>query len=299
MKHVTQSLLAVLLLLLVACSGAATDATPEPTAEVTDAPATAEVTEAPTTEEATAAPTATPTAEEATEAPTAAAVEGEILVFAAASLTDAFEQIATDLSESNPDATVTFNFGSSATLATQLVEGAPADVVATASGRTMMTVAEAGLLEEESQPFIANVLAIAVAPGNPLGITGLEDLADPEVTLVLAAPEVPAGQYAAEALANSGITVTPSSLEPDVRATLSRVELGEADAGIVYESDIVASDGMVEGIDIPAGQNVPATYPIATLAGAVNPEGADAFLDYVLSDEAETVLVEFGFTAAG
>lgn len=222
-------------------------------------------------------------------------VQGELLVLAAASLTDAFAVIADDFTAANPGSSVTFNFASSSTLVTQLLNGAPGDVFASANAAQTDTAAEEGLLAGPAIPFIGNELAISVAPGNPLGIAGLEDLADPQLTLVLAAPEVPAGQYAAEALAGAGVTVTPSSLEPDVRATLSRVALGEADAGIVYSSDIVAAGDAVEGVPIPAEQNVPATYPIATLAGATNPAGADAFVDWVL-EAGRPVLLGLGFT---
>ena len=160
----------------------------------------------------------------------------------------------------------------------------------------MTMVVDAGLVEGEPTPFIGNELAIAVAPGNPEGITGLEDLANPELTVVLAAPDVPAGQYAAQALEMAGVTVSPSSLEVNVRAVLSRVELGEADAGIVYVSDIVAAGGTVEGVEIPPEHNVPATYPIATLVDAPNPEGADAWVEWVLGEEGQADLLEAGFT---
>ena len=228
--------------------------------------------------------------------PGAPAVEGEVVVFAAASLSDAFDTIAEGFEAQHPGASVTFNLGASNALATQVADGAPADVLATASERTMTTVADAGLVEGEPTTFIANVLQIAVAPGNPLGIAGLDDLADPGLVLVLAAPEVPAGRYAAEALADAGVEATPSSLETDVRAALARVELGEADAAIVYASDVVAAGDAVEGVAIRDEDNVAAEYPIAVLAGAPNPAGADAFVRWVLGEEAQAALLEAGFT---
>lgn len=225
-----------------------------------------------------------------------ASTEGEVVVFAAASLTDAFDDIGDAFTAANPGVTVTYNFAGSQTLATQINEGAPADVFASANQTQMDAVADGGGLAAEAQPFTANVLEIAVEPGNPLGIETLADLARPDVTLVLAAAEVPAGQYAREALANAGVTVEPASLEQDVRAVLSRVSLGEADAGIVYASDVASAGDEVEGVPIPDGQNVPATYPIATLAEAPNPEAADAFVAFVLSEEGRAILADHGFT---
>jgi len=233
-----------------------------------------------------------PASERASEA-----LSGELTVFAAASLTDAFEDIGERFTAANPDVEVAFNFGSSSTLATQIVEGgAPADVFASASQTTMDVVNDAELLAGERADFTGNVLEIAVEAGNPLDIQGLEDLARPEVILVLAAEEVAAGQYAREALAAQEIEVNPSSLEVDVRAVLSRVELGEADAGVVYASDVATAGDQIEGVEIPPDQNVPASYPIATLAEAPNPAAGEAFVRYVLSDEGQAVLDEDGFT---
>lgn len=230
---------------------------------------------------------------------TSGAVEGEILVFAAASLTDAFDELGTLFSEDHPDATVTFNFASSSQLATQISEGAPADVFASANQAQMDVVGDADLLDGESEVFVTNLLEIAVEPGNPLGVTGLADLADPDLILVLAAPEVPVGQYGQEALDAAGVAVAVASLEVDVRAVLSRVSLGEADAGIVYASDITAAGADVEGVEIPEDQNIVASYPIAALTGAPNPDGAAAFTEFVLSDGGQAVLAEYGFAEAG
>ncbi|MDQ3974378.1 MAG: molybdate ABC transporter substrate-binding protein, partial [Actinomycetota bacterium] len=160
----------------------------------------------------------------------------------------------------------------------------------------MQQVAEAGLVAGRPRPFADNRLVIAVEPGNPLGIRGLADLADPQVTVVLAAEEVPAGAYARQALAAAGVRATPSSLETDVRAVLGRVALGEADAGIVYVSDVVAARGRVEAVAIPPEHNVVVSYPIAVLAPAPNPDGAQAFVDFVLSPAGQAVLARFGFS---
>jgi molybdate transport system substrate-binding protein len=224
-------------------------------------------------------------------------VSGELVVFAAASLTDAFDELSEAFVEANPEVEVVVNYAGSQTLASQIDEGAPADVFASSNTTQMDVVADAGELAGEAADFTANVLAIAVEPGNPLGIAGLEDLADPDLLLVLPAEEVPAGQYAREALDAAGVAVTPASLEQDVRAASSKVELGEADAAIVYASDILASNGRADGVAIPAEQNIPATYPVAVLADAPNPTAAEAFVAFVLSDAGQQILVSYGFTA--
>lgn len=230
--------------------------------------------------------------------PDAAGVSGEVTVFAAASLTGVFEDLGEAFVEHNPQALVTFNFAGSQQLAGQIIQGAPADVFASASPRQMDAVSDGGLLTSEAETFAANLLEIAVEAGNPLGIRGLEDLAAADITLVLAAPEVPAGQYAAEALEAAGIEVDPASLETDVRAVLSRVALGEADAGIVYVSDIAAGDG-VEGVPIPDEQNVGASYLIAPLTGAPNPSAARAFVAFARSEPGQRILADHGFGSPG
>lgn len=226
-----------------------------------------------------------------------AAVTGELTVFAAASLTDAFEVLGDRFMQANPDVEVAFNFGSSSTLATQITEGAPADVFASADQAQMDVVDDAGLVAGGRTDFAGNALQIAVEPGNPKGVQGLADLARPDLTVVLAAEEVPAGAYARRALDALGIEVQPASLETDVRAVLSRVALGEADAGIVYASDVVAAGDRVEGVEVPEDQNVVARYPIASLAETPNPAAAEAFMVYVLSDEGQKILNEYGFSS--
>jgi molybdate transport system substrate-binding protein len=224
-------------------------------------------------------------------------VSGELLVFAAASLTDAFDELRDAFVAANPDVEVVFNHAGSQTLASQINEGAPADVFASANTTQMDAVAAAGNLAGEPELFTANLLEIAVESGNPLGIRGLADLADPDLVLVLPAEEVPAGRYARQALDAAGVQVTPSSLEQDVRAALSKVELGEADASIVYASDIVASSDRADGVAIPIEQNVAARYPIAVLVGAPNPTAADAFVAFVRSDAGQEILTAHGFAA--
>src|SRR2546426_11129915 len=202
---------------------------------------------------------------------------GPLTVFAAASLQPAFDKIAAQI---HVDAT--FNYAGTQTLAAQLTQGAEADVFASADKTHMKTLLDAGLIAGAPEVFAHNRLEIAVATGNPKGIHGLADLARSGLVVVLADPSVPAGKYAQQALAKAGVNVKPASLELQVTAVLSKVALGEADAGIVYVSDIVTS-GKVDGIAIPASQNVIAEYPIAKLAAATNNGGADAFIAYVVS----------------
>lgn len=226
------------------------------------------------------------------------AVGGDLTVFAAVSLTDAFSQMGEDFAAENAEVgTVDFNFGSSSDLSVQITQGAPADVFASASPGQMDVVAEAELVDGEPQDFTGNLLQIAVEPGNPLGIEELADLTDPAVLVVLAAEEVPAGEYTREALTAAGLEVKPVSLETDVRQVLGKVTLGEADAGIVYTSDVTAAGDDVEGVEIPADANVPATYPIAALSEAPNAATARAFVDYALSDAGQATLTQFGFQA--
>ena len=219
----------------------------------------------------------------------------EISVFAAASLTDAFTQLGEDFTATHPGVAVTFNFAGSNDLVTQLRQGAPADVLATADTKSMDAVGE---LTDAPQAFAGNRLVIAVAPGNPKGITGLNDLARDDLKVVLAAPEVPAGKYAAEVFAAAGVTVQPVSLEVSVKGVVTKVSLGEADAGLVYVTDVAAAGGRIDGVAIPEDQNVIASYPVAALATSEHPDDASAFVDLVLSAAGQQVLADHGFLPA-
>lgn len=241
--------------------------------------------------------TADPAGSAAPAAPAARDTPSELVVFAAASLSEAFEAIGTEFAATVGGVPVTLNLAGSQTLAAQLREGAPADVFAAADDVQMDVVAAAGLLAGDPQPFAANRLAIAVEPGNPQGVTGLADLARDDLIVVLPAPEVPAGRYARAALDATGVAVAPASLEPDVRAALSKVALGEADATIVYASDLVAAAGRIDGVAIPDATNVAATYPIAVLADAPAPDVAARFVAFVRSERGRALLVEHGFDA--
>ena len=230
--------------------------------------------------------------------PSGPGVAGDGTVFAAASLTESFKRIGDDFHKAHPGAKITFNFASSSALATQIIEGSGvADVFASADEANLQKVADASLVDGSPATLARNRLEIAVAPGNPEKVTRLADLARPDLKVVLAAPQVPVGKYGSSALAKAGVTVKPVSLEGDVKAVLTKVSLGEADAGIVYQTDVRASAGKVEGVGIPDDQNVIASYPIARIKNAKNPALAEAFLDYALSDAGRKVLLEHGFLA--
>jgi molybdate transport system substrate-binding protein len=221
-----------------------------------------------------------------------AASASEIKVFAAASLTAAFTKLGDDFSTANGGTKVTFNFAGSQALATQIQQAAPADVFASADIPNMDKVKD---LVNTPQNFASNLLAIVVEKGNPKDVKGLEDLANPDLKVVLAAEEVPAGKYAKQILDKAGVSVTPVSHEDNVKAVVTKVSLGEADAGIVYVTDVSAGGDKVEGVDIPEDQNVTATYPIATVKASKAQDKAQAFMDLVLSAEGQQVLKEFGF----
>jgi molybdate transport system substrate-binding protein len=216
----------------------------------------------------------------------------EIKVFAAASLTAAFNELGSQFTAANGGTEVTFNFAGSQALATQIQQGAPADVFASADTTNMDKVRD---LVGDPQVFAGNLLQIVVEQGNPKGIRGLDDLAGKDVKVVLAAEEVPAGKYARQVLDRAGVAVRPVSLEDNVKAVVTKVSLGEADAGIVYVTDVAAGGGKVEGVDIPKDQNVVATYPIATVKASKAPDKAQAFVDLVRSAEGQAVLDKYGF----
>lgn len=222
---------------------------------------------------------------------------GQVTVFAAASLTEAFEDIASAFEAEHPEASVTLSLGGSQRLANQITEGAPADVLASADAERMDAVAAEGLVDGQPRVFARNRLEIAVESGNPHGVSGLADLDDAGLLVVVAAEDVPAGAYARQALAAAGVELTPSSLESDVRGALSKVELGEADAAIVYASDVVAAGGSVEGVEIPDAHNVTARLPIASLTTGDNPEAARAFVDFVTSADGQAALARHGLEA--
>ncbi|WP_022890302.1 molybdate ABC transporter substrate-binding protein [Agromyces italicus] len=231
----------------------------------------------------------------------AAGLDGTLTVFAAASLGGAFDELATRFEARHPSLDVLpITYDGSSVLATQLIEGARADVFASADEKNLERVADEGLTSGDPEVFATNVLEIAVEPGNPLGIDGLADLADAGGTaplVVVCAPEVPCGAAATELLENAGVELAPASEEQNVTAVLTKVRTGEADAGLVYVTDIAAAAGEVEGIAIDGASTAVNRYPIAALAGAPNPEAAAAFTRFVSSPEGAAILASFGFGA--
>jgi len=228
----------------------------------------------------------------------AGSAEGDTLaVFAAASLTDSFEALAAAFEAGHPGVTVTLNFAASSALREQILAGAPADVFASASADDMNRLAAAGALAGGPRVFARNRMVIAVPAGNPAGVTGLADFADPGRLIGLCAEEIPCGRYAREALASAGVTPSPDSLEPDVRALLNKIAAGELDAGIVYATDVAAAEGTVGTIALPAAHAVVASYPIAALAASPRADLAAAFVAFVLSPQAQVLLATSGFEA--
>lgn len=221
---------------------------------------------------------------------------GELTIFAAASLTASFTELAEGFASDNPGVTVNpISFDGSSTLATQINEGAPVDVFASANEANMAKVADA--IDGDATVFVSNVLQIAVQPGNIRGITRLADLARTGIDTVLCAPEVPCGAASHTLLDMDGVAFTPASEEQNVKAVLTKVRLGEADAGLVYKTDVTAAAGEVEGVDIAGADRAINFYPIAALKGSEYPEVADAFVAYVLSPAGQAILAEYGFGA--
>lgn len=246
----------------------------------------------------------------ATSAPDGSAISsrGAIIVFAAASLTGAFQEIGGDFEAANPGMRVSFNFGGSQILSTQLEQGAQADVFASASPQNIDLLVTDHLVQANSvQYFAANSLIVILPPGNPGRVSTLADLARPRLKIVLADSSVPAGDYARQAL--SKISQDPSygtdfstrvlanvvSNETDVKQVVTKVELGEADAGIVYVSDAVATPDLLT-VDIPVQFNIEVRYPIAPLSSSPEPQMAERFITYVTSPEGQATLAKWGFT---
>ncbi|MET8623921.1 molybdate ABC transporter substrate-binding protein [Kitasatospora sp. NPDC004669] len=222
---------------------------------------------------------------------------GDITVFAAASLKETFTDLGKKFEAANPGTKVTFNFGGSSALATSINSGAPADVFAAASPATMKTVTDAGGASGEPKTFVKNTLAIAVPKGNPKHIAGLKDLTAPGVKVALCAKEVPCGAAAQTALKAAGLNLTPVTLEQDVKGALTKVELGEVDASLVYKTDVQSDAAKIDGVDFPEADKAVNDYPIAALAKAPNKDGAAAFVAYIQSPEAKQALTAAGFQA--
>ncbi len=230
-----------------------------------------------------------------TARPSTVAATGTVTVFAASSLTGTFTQLGADIEAANPGLSVRFSFAGSSTLAQQITAGAPADVFAAASPATMKQVTDAGGGSGTPAVFTRNQLVIAVPHGNPKHLTGLADLAQPGLKVALCAQQVPCGAAATTALTAAGVTLTPVTLESDVKAALTKLRLGEVDAALVYRTDARAAAGEVDGIEFGESARASNDYLIVTLTHAPNPAGARVFLAYVQSEAARAVLTRAGF----
>jgi molybdate transport system substrate-binding protein len=236
-----------------------------------------------------------PAAAASSSAP-AALPAGTITVLAAASLQQSFTQIGKQFDAAHPGVTVKFSFGASSTLATEITSGAPADVFASAAPANMDTVVKA---DDATNPvdFAKNTAEVAVPPNNPANVTSVNDLAKSSVKVALCEPQVPCGVLAAEVFKNAGITVKPVTLQANVTATLTQVETGNVDAGMVYVTDVKGAGSKVKGIVVPASDNASTLYPIATVSSSKQTAIAQAFVAYVLSPAGQQVLAAAGFQA--
>jgi molybdate transport system substrate-binding protein len=227
---------------------------------------------------------------------TAAALSGSLNVFAAASLTSAFNAAKTALVSADPGLSLTFNYAGSNTLVTQIQQGAPVDVFASADQKNMDKLVTAGLVDTPVT-FAKNKLEIAVAPGNPKHITSLQDLAKPGLTVVLEATGVPAGDYTRQVEQQLSVNITPKSLAPDVKTAITTVTSGEADATVVYVTDVAAAGSKVSGVSIPDNLQPAITYPIAVVKATHNKAAADGFVQSAVSGDVQKALIAQGFIA--
>jgi len=224
-------------------------------------------------------------------------LEREVLVSAAASLSEAFAEIEAAFEAAHPGVDVVANLGASSTLREQILQGAPIDVFASANIANMDQVVSAGMTAGEPAVFATNLLQIAVPAGNPGDIAGLEDFARSELLIGLCVAEAPCGAFARQALASAGVVASVDTNEANVRALLVKIELGELDAGITYVTDVLSAGGTVAGVPIPDEHNIVAEYPIVVLADAPHPSAAAAFVAFVLSTEGQAILGEYGFSS--
>ncbi len=221
-----------------------------------------------------------------------------ITVYAASSLTATFEQLGKDFEAEHDGVTVDFVFGGSSDLVTQLQEGAPGDVFASADTATMDKLTADDLQGQDPQDFATNTLEIVTPPDNPAGVATLADLADPDLNLVVCAPEVPCGAASQAVAAAAGITLEPDSEEQKVTDVLGKITSGEGDAGLVYVTDVRAAGDDVLGIEFPESSSAVNTYPVTTLASSKEGDLAAEFVELVLSDEGQRVLADAGFAPA-
>lgn len=216
-------------------------------------------------------------------------------MLAAASLTESFEQLGEQLTAEYPGLEVVLSFGPSSGLVEQVLAGAPADVLATADTRTMGNAVTGGAVEGEWEVFARNTLTLAVPAGNPGEVTGLADLAKPELRVAICEPEVPCGAASERLLTAAGVTAAPDTLTTDVKEATSLVSLGEADAALIYRTDAAAEGAAVESIEVPEAEEVVNDYPVAILVHAPNPDGAQVVVDAITGESGQAILADAGF----
>jgi len=225
----------------------------------------------------------------------ASAATGNITVFAAASLTASFDAIGAAFMQADPGVKVTFSYDASSALVQEIVQGAPADVFASADTTNMDKLTTPGLNGSTPVIFATNLLTIIVPKGNPKGITGVSSLSNPNLKVVLCAPAVPCGKYANEVLTKANVKVTPVSEEANVKGVVTKVTTGEADAGIVYVTDVEAAGSSAQGVAIPTDINVVAQYPVASVKTSKNAAADAAFIAFVTGPDGQAILAKYGF----
>ena len=220
-----------------------------------------------------------------------------LTVFGASSLTEALPELASAFKEDHPEASFNFSFGSSSDLAAQILEGAPVDVFASADDSNMEKVVAGGEALGTPTSFARNTFAIIVAKGNPKAIAGISDLASADLLVVTCVETAPCGKGALAILANAGVRVVPKSYEEKVKGVVTKVTSGEADAGIVYVTDVLAADASADGVDIPSNINVVNNYPVVVTKESNNAALAQQFIDFIASKAGQTILARYGFLA--
>jgi molybdate transport system substrate-binding protein len=234
-------------------------------------------------------------ASQSSPSPSADQVTGNLTVLAAASLTDAFNTIGGQFKAKHSGVDVKFSYAGSPTLVTQIQQGAPADVFASADQPNMQKVVDGGLSSGAPKVFARNKLQLVVQAGNPKQIQSVADLAKPGLKVDVCAPGVPCGTYSTTVFNKAGVKVTPVSQEDNVKAVVTKVSLGEVDAGIVYTTDVTSGGSKVQGVTIPEDQNVTASYPIVQLKAATNAKAAQGFIEFVSGSEGQKTLASYGF----
>lgn len=229
--------------------------------------------------------------------PSSSAVTGDLTVFAAASLKSTFTELGSTFEAENPGTKVNFNFAGSSDLVTQLTQGAPADVFASADEKNMTKAVDGDVVTGEPVDFATNTLTIVTPPGNPAGVTSFADLAKPDTQVVVCAPQVPCGSATERIEKATGVTLTPVSEESAVTDVLGKITSGQADAGLVYVTDAIGAGDKVTAVPFPESADAVNTYPITVLKDAANPEAAQAFVELVTGSKGQEVLAAAGFAA--